>query len=601
MKTSMKRIFRNILLIAPAALILGSCDFLEPYPNGSYNEENYKDYPKFIRGFVDRAYNLRPGTYYATEFIGTDAGSDDAIYRSETNSMRLFSTGTAQMGSNPFSSVWTRDYKAIYYCNLFLENNLGLNTHYLIDKESDDALKISLQGDAYALRAWYHYDLLKTFGGVGLDGKLYGIPVHTKPIKSSEIDNNDVVRASFDDTAKQILEDCDSALAYIPLNNRDYPGDKVYLTPVVGSVRWKLMDQISVYGLKAMTYLLWASPAFCQDSEAAKERYEQAAIYAAKVINHKLTKEATLGYEPTGKMEWGNGNTKDLIYVSNVNASGFMAHFYPKQFMGSADITPTQNLVDAFPMANGYPISDTRSGYDKTKPYEGRDPRFYATIFYDGAEAKSSAGATMYTFDCAGQDAPGNEGTSRSSYYIKKFINPDWNPFATTVVAGYEFIAFERFEQMCLIFAEAASQAKGATTQIGGYTAKQALAFVRSKITCDNKPGIGADGVDPYLDECAADSKKFLELVKNEWRITTCFEGIRYYNLRRWTANTDDLSAVNVKVKGALVSGEAGSRSYNLDNDLETKAYPSLWNPIPYTNVRKCPNLVQNKGWESWK
>ena len=47
---------------------------------------------------------------------------------------------------------------------MFLENNIGLNTHYLLDPESDEALRISLQGDAYALRAWYHYDLLRVFG-----------------------------------------------------------------------------------------------------------------------------------------------------------------------------------------------------------------------------------------------------------------------------------------------------------------------------------------------------------------------------------------------------------------------------------------------------
>ena len=66
MTTSMKKTYKNLLLIASAMMLLGSCNFLEPYPNGSYNEDNYKNYPKLIRGFVDKAYNLRPQTYYST-------------------------------------------------------------------------------------------------------------------------------------------------------------------------------------------------------------------------------------------------------------------------------------------------------------------------------------------------------------------------------------------------------------------------------------------------------------------------------------------------------------------------------------------------------
>lgn len=36
-------------------------------------------------------------------------------------------------------------------------------------------------------------------------------------------------------------------------------------------------------------------------------------------------------------------------------------------------------------MANGYPITDPRSGYDPQKPYDDRDPRFYAAIYYNGS------------------------------------------------------------------------------------------------------------------------------------------------------------------------------------------------------------------------
>lgn len=598
----MKKYSKNILLAAVSVLV-ASCDFLEPYPNGSYNEDNYTDYPKIIRGFIGKAYNLRPVSYWGTELIGTDAASDDAVYRTETNNMRQFSIGSTTMTYNPFNSVWTRGYRGIYYCNRFLENNIGMNTQYLVDQESDQALRRALQGDAYSLRAWYHYDLLKTFAGLGTDGVLYGVPISTEPTDAEGLNPADIKRATFDQTVEQILKDCDSALVYIPYNNRDYPGDKVYLTPVVGSVRYKCFDQVSVWGLKAMTYLLWASPLYCQDPSLAKERYAKAAEFAAMVLRHKLDVEGTLGFDPYASFLWGNGNNYDIILPSAVALSNIDSNLYPMGFKGSALIVPSQNLVDSYPMANGYPISDPRSGYDPSKPYEGRDPRFYATIFYDGSSSKRDNGDLMYTFNCVypdGADAPGVGETSPTSYYIRKYIAPTYNPYDANVVKGYGYVALERWEQMCLIFAEAASQSYGPTTQVNGITAKQALAYVRGRATIDGMKGVGAEQ-DPYLDECAADPDKFLNLVKNEWRITTCFEGIRYYNLRRWSDSFDNLSAVNVDMYGAVITEDEENKSYNLSHFIETRKYSTLCNPLPYMEVRRCPDLVQNVGWENWK
>ena len=63
----MKRFFYTAILTVFA---VSACDFLEPLPDGSYNEDNYDDYPTIIRGYIDKAYNLRPSIYYGSEFIG---------------------------------------------------------------------------------------------------------------------------------------------------------------------------------------------------------------------------------------------------------------------------------------------------------------------------------------------------------------------------------------------------------------------------------------------------------------------------------------------------------------------------------------------------
>ena len=63
--------------------------------------------------------------------------------------------------SDPFKTYWVRDYRGIMYVNKFLKDRLGINTRYMIDNDQNRRLQRALQGDAYALRAWWQYDLLR--------------------------------------------------------------------------------------------------------------------------------------------------------------------------------------------------------------------------------------------------------------------------------------------------------------------------------------------------------------------------------------------------------------------------------------------------------
>ena len=506
------------------------------------------------------------------------------------------------MLSNPFDTKWRDNYRAINYLNMFLENDRGYNTRYMVAEDSDLALRNCLQGSAYGLRAWMYFDLLRVFGGKAENGELLGVPILTEPTDPKTADASTIERATFDECAEQILKDCDSAYKYLPRNNRDYPGDPQQSIQITGSARYKSLDQIAIDGLRAMVYIFWASPAYNPENDMS--RYDKAARYAAAVIKHKLEVESTLtgGFDPTRGFSWHNVNSPEIIWPSEMRqSSNLETSFYPQQFGGSALVAPTQDLVDAFPMANGYPINDKRSNYDPTHPYEGRDPRFYATIFYNGAQVRrlNNASEVMYTFECAngGKDAPGSNEVSATGYYIKKFIYRNWNTNDTTKELGYRCIHFMNWTKMCLIFAEAANKYVGPTDEgTYGYSARQAIAGLRNRPTNDDEPGLGTFG-DPYLDECAAEATTFEGLVKNEWRVETCFEGDRYYNLRRWAT---DVSEINKPIHMAKISNQSGLISYEYPV-VETLKYPSLWAPIPYTEIRKCPKLLQNQGWETWK
>lgn len=592
-----------LLVLSVTAGFMSACTFLDPLPNGSYNDENFELYPELLRGFVDVVYNeLLPETYLDNYYIPMSCATDDAIYSSPTAAWRIFSSGSAKMLSNPFDTKWRDNYRAINYLNMFLENDRGYNTRYMVAEDSDFALRNCLQGSAYGLRAWMYFDLLRVFGGKAENGELLGVPILTEPTDPKTADASTIERATFDECAEQILKDCDSAYKYLPRNNRDYPGDPQQSIQITGSARYKSLDQIAIDGLRAMVYIFWASPAYNPENDMS--RYDKAARYAAAVIKHKLEVESTLtgGFDPTRGFSWHNVNSPEIIWPSEMRqSSNLETSFYPQQFGGSALVAPTQDLVDAFPMANGYPINDKRSNYDPTHPYEGRDPRFYATIFYNGAQVRrlNNASEVMYTFECAngGKDAPGSNEVSATGYYIKKFIYRNWNTNDTTKELGYRCIHFMNWTKMCLIFAEAANKYVGPTDEgTYGYSARQAIAWLRNRPTNDDEPGLGTFG-DPYLDECAAEATTFEGLVKNEWRVETCFEGDRYYNLRRWAT---DVSEINKPIHMAKISNQSGLISYEYPV-VETLKYPSLWAPIPYTEIRKCPKLLQNQGWETWK
>ena len=150
---------------------------------------------------------------------------------------------------------------------------------------------------------------------------------------------------------------------------------------------------------------------------------------------------------------------------------------------------------------------------------------------------------------------------------------------------------------MCLVFAEAANQDVGPENSAKyGISAKDAIKYLRTRRVVGTTGGINPD---PYLDEIASAGKDaFDAFVKNERRIETCFEGIRYYDLRRWDL---PLSELNQSVHGIRINKNADDSFTYEKVQVENRNFPSPYNPIPYSELLLMPNLVQNEGWESWQ
>lgn len=615
MKTTKLLIFGLILVL------IASCkDYLEPWPNGNYDSENLWNYQALVQGLVNRCYdNIGEGSvggstrnYNNNEGVFLDGVTDDAVITSSTNVMRRYALNSMTTSQDPFQTYWDRDYRSISQCNIFLKDRKGYNTRYMVKDLWNDQVRTRLQGEAFALRAYFEWDLLQKFGGMA-NGVLLGFPIVTTPIDVT--DEVNIARNTYDECVAQILADCDSAMKYLPLAHRDFLYPTGTDLSFLGGKYWNRFDDIAVLAVKANVFLTWASPRFNPTNAVA--RWDSAAKVSKRIIDFKILTDqiaSTNSFRPANAVSFTNPNSPEIVFSTRYNTGNTAMErlFYPGGFQGNGEVGATQELVNSFGMANGYPIDDptNRGNYNAATPYVGRDPRFYSAIFYNKAEARRlSNNSLMYTFENAnegvalGKDAAGaRSDNSRTNYHIKKFVYMGVNFSDATIVSAPHSKFIFRWSHFVLAFAEAANHVThNPNTALYGLTPKAAVKYMRARKTYDGAtPTFSVN--DPYLDEVAtAGEVPFDTFVKNERRIETCFEGMRFYDLRRWTTDANWESVINQPVHGAyIVSTGATTYTYNLNYVVEERKLPSPYNPIPYNEIMRMSKLVQNDGWPSW-
>ena len=605
---------RNIVKIGFltfAVMTATSCsDFLDPYPYGRLSEDDFWDRQNAVQGLVGQCYNNMQRNYNYNNGFYLDGATDDAVVTSSTHAIVKLATGALTPSADPFKSFWTDDYKAIALVNKFLKDQKGFNTRFMVDAHHNDLVRYRLQGEAFALRAWFQWDLLRRYGGVGIkSGEMLGFPIVTEPINVFE-DDLDLARNTYAECVEQIENDCDSAFAYLPIAHRDFlvkePGDLVY----AGSRYWGRLDGITMTALKSQMYLTYASPLFNPENDMA--RWEKAAKYAKQVIDFKLNVDNVKnGFNPVNRVDWTDPNFPGIVFSSRYdnNNDAMERALYPGGFQGNGVVGATQDLVDAFPMKNGYPKDHPEGAklYDPANPYANRDPRFYSMIFYNNAKANrdNNESKPMYTFECwenkdaLGKDAAGAKATSRTNYHIKKYIymGLNWSDASIKKMPHSRF--YIRWAHMILNFAEAANEIGGPDHVIDGLSAKEAMKYLRTRKTYDGKDLYTE--TDPYLDEVAAQGKEqFRKFIRNERRIETCFEGMRFFDLRRWSKE-GNIETLNQPVYKAKILKNTDN-SFNYDKEIvENRIYTSPFLPLPYDDILRMDKLEQNKGWDNWQ
>ena len=599
---------KNIILYLTALLTLSSCqDMFAPADENNRQEDAMYEESKYAAGLLMYGYSRLP---YATS-TQTDVATDDAVTNNTNSSFLNMATGTWAADNDPMSQ-WNSCKDGIQYVNKFL--TIVDKVKWAPSAASKQQMFIDRQkGEAYGLRALFYYYLLQAHGGYADDDQLYGVPLLTEPEDGSSDFNQP--RALFSDCVKQCFADCDSAMKYLPTDYVDLSVDEIPAkykelgaestgyNLVFGSRSKGLMSGKIAEAIKAQVALLAASPAFRDQSGVTSA---EAAVLCANVLKridglNGFDKDGSIWYKNHSKLDPSASEMPEILWRADrsKDASQERENFPPTLY-GNGRVNPSQNLVDAFPMRSGRPITDPKSGYDPKNPYANRDPRLSDDILYNGVTFRNTliiTGTYPNDKDESLDNINYGNTSTRTGYYMKKLLNEKVSPLQSSLVEQYHIYPRIRYTEMFLAYAEAANDAWGpkADPTGVGFTAYDVIKAIRQRA------GLGKDEIgfdlpegDAYLEECAADQAKMTELIRNERRIELCFENKRFWDLRRWKM------PLNETVKGIMIDrNDEGELSYKVI-DVEERKYDSSYQwygPIPKSEVLKWSNLKQNKGW----
>lgn len=572
------KFINKIAIYLVLVLLLGSCnDMFAPDPKEPANQfqmDRVLNDPAFAEGIMLRAYTEIPQDYDFSE-----VATDDAVTNNVTNTYRRMANGEWSAIFNPISQ-WD-NYDEIFHLNFFL----SVVDEVLWSWQSDEANRLfarRFRGEALALRAYHNFIILQHHAGIGANDQLLGIPL-VEEVLSSEGDW-DLPRSTFQESIDFIYNDIDEALQLLPETWQDF-SDQDSLR-VFGSQNLNRIDGRILKAIRTRVALLAASPAYNGgDYDPSKS------VTAAELTAPLLTEIGGLnGLSADGHLFWenisspGDIDKDEMLWRSGIFQSRDIEQDnFPPSLFGRGRVNPTQNLVDAFPMSNGYPINDVRSDYDPGNPYEGRDPRLAEYIIYNGLEFK---GDPILTGVEAEKDGLNNTiESTRTGYYLKKLLRSDVSVTPGKMNRRIHFKPFIRYTELFLNYAEMANEAWGPDADPNGYgfTPREIIAAIRERA--------GIDATDPYLASITS-KEDMRELIRNERRIELSFEGFRFWDLRRWNM------PINVPAEGIRIRNNDSYEKF----EVERRAYQPymIYGPIPQQEIlryRGLVDLVQNKGY----
>lgn len=642
----MKKIY-IFVFIAVACVSVSSCEraFLEPWPPDAArtSEDVWGNY-YYTKGVLNRIYSDNNICSYWNEVYGgstkdpysqMSCATDEAECSVSTGRIQRFTNGSwnpmntpATFYGSPYTGhssrdPWANSYYGMRRVHLFLAN---VDRSVLIDDPNDPTRahdRTWFKGQAYFWRGWFGFDILRRYGG-------YPLSLGVETVDESLFRP----RNTLDECVEQIVKDLDAAADSLPaLWDED---------------NWHRVNRMHAQALKSRVLLYYASPLYQGDfwtfglgkgevgdvqrwidaADAAREAINNNEFYnlmPVTVFKRPYSSEGTYSYQIglTGNLE----NTEIIFSTGFGTGYSINNEYYnlPAGIEGCKGYTnPTQELVDAFEVVTGtgsnrkaVPFDWNNEAHAKD-PYANRDTRFYNSIIYNGMAwgTNSSKAYFIYMYEPVTIDGVSYpEGkhrdktlmnSTKTGYYFRKFLSESVYAYKsgeyTTPSRGRHEI---RFAELILNYAEALNEAygpdtpdpKGELREILGVeginTARQAVNIIRTRVSM------------PAVDPGKTSTKEGMrEAIHHERQIELCFEGHRFYDLRRWKEGEKlggPIHGIRIYPTSFSAKGVPTGYRYEVEK-VKDRVWKDCyyWYPIPYSEVVKYAesNLMkQNPGW----
>lgn len=616
---------RSVFRLLPVAFftlgLLTACsdDFLNTEPLNSISSNATWADGALSEAFIYNVYSFLGRGGFDEQMLASL--TDEAMFTHSGRNINTFTEGSEDANNTAWMSTtyrYDRMYLAIRQANIALKE-LPESTF------DDDALRDRLMGEAHFLRAYYYHQLARYYGGVPLISTPYGL-------------NEDytIARSSWEETVNFIIADLDQAATLLEGKGQT-SGRATKIAAMALKSRVLLYAASDLHDAPSIKA---ASSDFASYSDLKILAYEggdrEARWRAARDISLAVL-EATDGYkmeltEPVspeqGKLNYisiamggasavGDASaTSELLFVRSASAdlseTLFGMYNGPNGYHNWAGNTPIGQLVDDYEMMDGTPFNWDDPD-DAAAPYTDRDPRFYASIMYDGADWKPRPsdveGLEPYDEIQTGFYDDGNGGTingidtrkssvedwngSRTHYYIRKFIDPDpgvADNLSNPLIIPWPFL---RYTEMALNYIEA-------SLELGDEdVARTWLNRIRFRAGMPAVTDSGAELRDRY---------------RNERRIELAYEEHRYHDVRRWliAEETQGQLIETIDIRAELKPGLQPRVPYKYDPSVYTYKYSVVENtenetrrwvdkmfyrPIDRDEMSRNPLLVQNPGY----
>ena len=579
MYKAMKR-NKFIYLFALISLIMTSCsDFLDVKDQAAINPAIW-DNEESAKLYLNNIYNA-----CLPAFGGEDITTSLANLSDETSDMSS-NILLGLLTSGQVSTYSVGSYETIRYINIGIE---AMKTSTMTTDEKNRTI-----GQLYFFRAWQHWKLINLYGGV---------PYMKSYVTFTSADSiRNASRKSTSECISFMKQDLDSAIAKLP--------------SAWVKTEYARITRAAAAAFKGRVLLFYASPQFNPDKNTNrwKEAYEANLAardlcvqdgYSLMPVTATVSTQWPYGYDQNliFNKKKADGNPEVLIvnhYFTDIKTHGFENSVCPVDLTsstGAPSLCPTWDLAIAFPMSDGSlsfkysaTVKGTRTfignGGDMTKFYLNRDPRFYATVAFNGGyyQLEGNASRRQWNFSC-----PRKIGTTTTTYYsenttsdkisptgfyCRKAVNPALIR-ANMGKSTTDWIEM-RYAEVLLNLAESAFEYGNGNTEVGYDCLKQIRA----------RAGIQA-GTDGYYGLKSSSDISPVELVMNERRIELAFEGKRFFDLRRRNMFTSDLGTYIFKLNGWKKSGSGYLFSLKNASDTTIFLYPAKRDTVKLETLYK--------------